>query len=110
MTAEKSGDTPDDTPDGYNTDQTRATRLKPDTEAAYLRYRDEHEISDAEALRRLVRQALDSEVRDKIQLATAAAGLAYVAAFLGAGPTAGAAVGGSYIAAILIWTSWPSGP
>lgn len=50
-----------ETGDGYNRDETRATRLKADTEAAYIDYRKEHEISDAEALRRLVRAGLSTK-------------------------------------------------
>lgn len=102
-----SGEDSDDSP---NYSETVGTRLSPETKRRLDEYKDEHEVGNAEAVRRLVRQALDKEVRDKIQLATAAAGLGYIAAFLVGGATAGAAVGGSYVAAILIWTSWPSGP
>lgn len=100
----------ENTEESPNYSETVGTRLSPETKRRLDAYKDEHEVGNAEAVRRLVRQALDSEVKDQIRLATAAAGLAYLTAFLGAGPTAGAAVGGSYIAAILIWTSWPSGP
>ena len=104
MTAEKS----DDIPDGYNTDQTRATRLKPDTEAVFLQYRDEHDITDAEALRRLVRRALDDTdaTLDTVNKTALVAGAAYVAVVALAGIEAAAAVGGAYIAVLILWSSF----
>jgi len=104
MTAEKS----DDIPDGYNTDQTRATRLKPDTEAVFLQYRDEHDITDAEALRRLVRRALDDSdaTLDTVNKTALVAGAAYVAVVVAAGNEAAAAVGGAYIAILILWSSF----
>ena len=106
MTGEKS----DDVPDQYNTDQTRATRLKPDTEAAYLRYRDEHDISDAEALRRLVRRALDDSdaTLNTVNKTALVAGAAYVAGNVAAGIEAAAAVGGAYITILILWSAYPA--
>jgi hypothetical protein len=106
MTAEKS----DDIPDGYNTEQTRATRLKADTEAAFLRYRDEHDISDAEALRRLVRRALDDSdaTLDTVNKTALVAGTAYLAVVAVAGIEAAAAVGGAYISVLILWSSYPA--
>ena len=106
MTPEKS----DDIPDGYNTDQTRATRLKSDTEAAFLRYRDEHDITDAEALRRLVRRALDDSdaTLDTVNKTALVAGTAYLAVVAVAGIEAAAAVGGAYISVLILWSSYPA--
>ena len=105
MTAEKS----DDVPDGYNTEQTRATRLTPDTETAYLRYRNEHDISDAEALRRLVREALDDtdETLNTLNKTALVAGAAYIAVIVFATIEAAAAVAGAYIAFLIFWSSFP---
>jgi hypothetical protein len=106
MTNEKS----DDIPDGYNTDQTRATRLKPDTEAVFLQYRDEHDITDAEALRRLVRRALDDSdaTLDTVNKTALVAGTAYLAVVAVAGIEAAAAVGGAYISVLILWSSYPA--
>ena len=99
----------DDIPDGYNTDQTRATRLKPDTEAVFLQYRDEHDITDAEALRRLVRRALDDTdaTLDTVNKTALVAGAAYIGVVALAGIEAAAAVGGAYIAVLIFWSSFP---
>jgi len=106
MTAEKS----DDVPDGYNMERTRATRLTPDTETAYLRYRNEHDISDAEALRRLVREALDDtdETLNTLNKTALVAGAAYVAVIVFATVEAAAAVGGAYIAFLIFWSAFPA--
>jgi len=106
MTAEKS----DDVPDGYNTERTRATRLTPDTETAYLRYRNEHNISDAEALRRLVRDALDDtdETLSTVNKTALVAGAAYIAVIVFATIEAAAAVGGAYIVAMIFWSAYPA--
>ena len=100
---------PDDIPDQYNTDQTRATRLKPDTETAYLRYRDQHNISDAEALRRLVRRALDDtdDTLDTVNKTALVAGAAYITVIAVTGIETAAVVGGTYIAVLILWSSFP---
>ena len=94
----------------YNTEQTRATRLKADTEAAYLDYRREHQISDAEALRRLVRDALDDtdETLDTVQKLSLFGGIAYIAVYLAGGTEATTALGGVFIVILLVWSSFPS--
>jgi len=87
--------------------EVRSTRLKADTEADYIEYKEDRGLTDAEALRRLVREAFSDSVKDKIRLATTFAALLWLVAFATGGSQAGAAVGGAYIAGILIWSSWP---
>jgi len=98
-----------DIPEGYNTEQTRATRLKLDTERLFLRYREEHDISDAEALRRLVREALDDtdETLDTVNKASLLAGAAYLVVYLVGGPTPTVAVGGVFITFLILWSTYP---
>jgi hypothetical protein len=104
------GENSDDIPDGYNTEQTRATRLKADTERDFLRYRDDHDISDAEALRRLVREALDDtdETLRTMNKTALLAGFVYTVLYYTADPTTAGAVGGLYIAFAVIWSSFPA--
>jgi hypothetical protein len=87
--------------------EVRSTRLKADTEADYIEYKKDRGLTDAEALRRLVREAFSDSVKDKIRLATTFAALLWLVAFATGGSQAGAAVGGAYIAGILIWSSAP---
>ena len=103
MTRKNSGEVPEQ----YNTEQTRATRLKPKTERAYLRYREEHDISDSEALRRLVREALDDtdHTLETINKTAIVAGAAYAGVVLFAGLEAASMVGAAYIAVLLLWSS-----
>jgi len=104
------GEDSDDIPDGYNTEQTRATRLKADTERDFIRYRDEHDISDAEALRRLVREALDDtdETLRTVNKTALLAGFVYVFLYFTADPTTAGTVGGLYIAFAVIWSTYPA--
>jgi len=71
-------------------------------------YREPDESRSA-AIERLIRQSLDNDgsIRNKIQLATAITGLSWLVGFGLVGPQAGAAVGGAYIAGILIWSLLP---
>lgn len=103
-------DNSEDITEKYNTDQTRATRLKPDTEKEYLRYRDERDISDAEALRRLTREALDDadETLQTVNRTALLTGFVYVYFYLTSDPATAGAVGGLYIAFAAIWSSYPA--
>ena len=42
--------------------EVRSTRLKPDTEADYLEYKESRGLTDAEALRRLIREAFSDTI------------------------------------------------
>jgi proteasome assembly chaperone (PAC2) family protein len=104
-----SGDKSDEREIQYNTEETRATRLKADTEAEYLDYRKEHSITDAEALRRLVRDALDDtdETLDTVQKTALVAGLTYAGVVVLVDASGGGVVGGAYIFAMLLWSTLP---
>ena len=87
--------------------EVRSTRLKADTEADYIEYKEDRGLTDAEATRRLIREALSDTVKKQIRLVTTFAALFWLVAFVAGGSQAGAAVGGAYIAGILIWSSAP---
>jgi hypothetical protein len=87
--------------------EVRSTRLKADTEADYIEYKKDRGLTDAEATRRLIREALSDTVKSQIRLVTTFAALLWLVAFATGGSQAGAAVGGAYIAGILIWSSAP---
>ena len=102
----------EDTPESgkqYNTEQTRATRLKIDTERDFIDYKEEHNLSDAEALRRLTREALDDtdETLSTVNKTALVAGAAYIAVIVFATVEAAAAVAGAYIAFLIFWSSFP---
>lgn len=109
VTRMSAGDS-DDITEKYNTEETRATRLKPDTEREYLRYRDERDISDAEALRRLTRAALDDtdETLQTVNRTALFAGFVYVVVYLTSDPATAGNVGGMYIAFAVIWSTYPA--
>ncbi len=100
----------EDITEEYNTEQTRATRLKPDTEKEYLRYRDERDISDAEALRRLTREALDDtdETLQTVNRTALLAGFVYVYLYFTSDPATAGTVAGLYIAFAVIWSTYPA--
>jgi hypothetical protein len=95
--------------EGYNREETRATRLKADTEQAFNEYRDERGLTDAEALRRLVRKALDphDETLSTVNKTALVAGLAYVTVYFAADPTTAGTVGAAYITFMILWSTYP---
>ena len=100
----------EDTPESgkqYNTEQTRATRLKIDTERDFIDYKEEHNLSDAEALRRLTREALDDtdETLDTVQKLSIFGAVAYVGMYAVAGFEAAGTLGGLFIALMLLWST-----
>ena len=46
--------------------EVRSTRLNPQTDRKYEKYRDENELNDSEAVRRLIRRAIESEEEDTL--------------------------------------------
>jgi hypothetical protein len=82
------------------------TRLTPQTKRQFNQYRDENELSNSQALRRLIRDSLN-ESRPQLRAATLTIGLAYAAAYLVAGPSGGSAVGGSAIIAGILYAHAP---
>ena len=100
----------EDTPESgkqYNTEQTRATRLKIDTERDFIDYKEEHNLSDAEALRRLTREALDDtdETLDTVQKLSIFGAVAYIGMYAVAGFEAAGTLGGLFIALMLLWST-----
>ena len=108
VTRMSTGDTPESGKQ-YNTEQTRATRLKIDTERDFIEYRDEHNLSDAEALRRLTREALDDtdDTLDTVQKLSIFGAVGYIAVYAVAGFEAAGALAGVFIAMLLLWSSLP---
>ena len=92
--------------DSHNYSEAVGTRLTPQTKRQFDQYRDRNELSNSQALRRLIRTALD-ESRPQLRTATLAFGIAYAAAYLVAGPSGGSAVGGSAIIAGILYAYAP---
>jgi hypothetical protein len=70
------------------------------------------EESQSATVRRVLRWGLDeaspATKRRPVRLAAAFAGLAYIAGYAVIGTAAGSIVGGAFIAAMLVWASWPT--
>jgi hypothetical protein len=103
---------PEDSSNGdvrYSTETTRATRLKADTERDFIDYRDERGLTDAEALRRLTRQALDDSTvpRLPLQLAALIAILAYFWSIYSGSITAAIIVLGAFAGGVAIYSTLP---
>jgi len=96
-----------DSDDSRNYSETVGTRLTPQTKRQFDDYREANELGKTEAARRLIREALSDTIRNQIRLVTTFAALFWLVAFAAGGSQAGAAVGGAYIAGILIWSSAP---
>jgi hypothetical protein len=87
----KGGNSEDDH-NGFNREETRATRLKADTEQAFIEYRDERGLTDAEALRRLVRAGIKKKTENEYSLRDQAS-TALAVAFITGWPTYATAAG-----------------
>lgn len=84
--------------------------LSPDTFEDFEDYRVENNIpNSSDALRRLVREGLDPHDKTLGQLSRASfvAGIAYLTVLFAVDAAAAGAVGGAYISALLIWSSYP---
>jgi len=80
LTDMSNGNAEDESNDGHNYTEAVGTRLSPETRDRLEEYKGEHEISNSEALRRLVRSGLDVEhENDRAPLLTGM----YVAGLLG---------------------------
>jgi hypothetical protein len=95
--------------DSTNYSETVGTRLTPQTKRQFEGYREENELGKTEAARRLIRDGLDDtdETLDTIQTASILAGLAYLAVYYFGTVEGVAAVGGAFIAGIVVWSSVP---
>jgi hypothetical protein len=61
LTDMSDGNTGGKTKEGHNYTEAVGTRLSPETKRRLEDYKEEHEVSNSEALRRLVREGLDAE-------------------------------------------------
>jgi len=94
------------------------TRLTPQTMRQFQDYKERHELQNSEALRRLIRTAIETDQpgmrivdadavleRQPLKLLTFFAGLMYLTATLYLGnDQLGSAVGGVFITTILLWS------
>lgn len=93
--------------ENHNYEKPVSTRLTPQTKRQFDDWRDTHELSDAQALRRLTRQALDDS-RPTLQVSMLSLGFAYIVAYVLAGPSGGSAVGGVGIITGLLYSFFPT--
>lgn len=86
------------------------TRLTPQTMESFESYRDENELGNSEALRRLVRDALDDDTvaqrQPVAQLATAF-GAVYVAIYLLGNQQSLIPIFGVFLVILLFWAASP---
>jgi hypothetical protein len=97
-----------------NYSQAVSTRLTPSTKERYDRFRDEHDLGNAQALRRLVRVALEQEQTDtRLDERETARRLAWPVVglyiwFSVRGPReALAPTFGVFVVVIVVWSNWP---
>ena len=98
----------DKTDESGNYSRTVGTRLTPQTKRQFDEYREANELGKTEAARRLIRDSLDDTdaTLDTVNKTSLVAGAAYVAVVVVAGIEAAAAVGGAYIAILILWSSF----
>jgi len=100
----------DEKPDeSRNYSETVGTRLTPQTKRQFDEYRETNKLGKTEAARRLIREALDDtdETLDTVNKASLLAGAAYLVVYLVGGPTPTVAVGGVFIAFLILWSTYP---
>jgi hypothetical protein len=99
----------EDSDESRNYTKTVGTRLTPQTKRQFDNYRDENELGKTAAARRLIREALDDtdETLDTVNKASILAGAAYLVVYLVGGPTPTVAVGGVFIAFLILWSTYP---
>jgi len=92
-----------------NYSETVGTRLTPQTKRQFDEYREANELGKTAAARRLIREALDDtdETLDTVNKASILAGAAYLVVYLVGGPTPTVAVGGVFIAFLILWSTYP---
>ena len=84
------------------------TRLSPQTKEMFNEYREANELSNSEALRRLLRESLEPNRYAGLAGAGALAGASWIV-FVALGVETGAvAVGGLYIVFGLLWSLYPT--
>jgi hypothetical protein len=97
-----------DSEDSTHYSETVGTRLAPQTKRQFDQYKQDNEIGNAEAARRLIRDSLGrDETLDQVNKLSLAFALAYLAVYAFSGPADAGAVGAAYIAALVIWSSYP---
>lgn len=84
------------------------TRLSPQTKEAFEEFTDRNELSNSEALRRLLRSGLEPDRNAGLLGAGILSGAAWTALIATGRPTAAALVGGVFIFVALAWAVWPS--
>ena len=99
-----------DSDDTRNYSETVGTRLTPQTKRQFEEYRETNELGKTEAARRLIRDGLDDTdpTLDTVNKASLAAGFAYIATYAVAGADTAGAVGGAYIAFLVVWSTFPA--
>lgn len=94
--------------DDWNYTEAVGTRLSHQTKEQFDQYKEKNNLGNAEALRRLTRQALEGPDREPIRLASfIAATLFIIFSFGTEGLRAEYIIGGTYIAGTFLWAFWP---
>lgn len=97
-----------DSDDGQFYTEAVGTRLTPQTKEQFDEYTEENELSNSEALRRLLRESLEPDQRTLLTGAGGVSGAAWIV-FMALGVKVGAVVvGGLFIALTLVWSTYPT--
>ena len=101
---------PEDSENSTHYSETVGTRLSPETKTRFDEYKEENQLGNAKAARRLIRESLEnnSVARSPILLTTLIAGLVWIVTYISGDLRTAAAIGGIYIAVIGSYAIWPS--
>lgn len=96
-----------DSDDGQFYTEAVGTRLSPQTKERFDQYTEENELSNSEALRRLIRASLEPDRRTTLAGGMSLAGVLWVV-FVALNVSLGAVVtGGLAVLYGLVWSAWP---
>lgn len=109
------------TDDNENYTEAVGTRLTPQMKERFDVYKDENQLGNSQALRRIIETGLDAEQdgreivdtnatirRDQLTLASFMAATMFLLVQLaGTDPNLASAIGGAYIMLTLLWAFWP---
>jgi len=94
--------------DGQHYTEAVGTRLSPQTKERFDEYRDANELSNSEALRRLLRASLEPDRRGTLAGGMSLAGVLWVAFAVLDTPLGTTVTGGLAIVYGLVWSAYPT--
>ena len=98
-----------DSDDGQFYTEAVGTRLSPQTKEKFDRYKEENELSNSEALRRLIRSQLEPDHHNSLLGASLLAGVLWALAVLLGNQSWSTIIGGVHVLYALVWAVHPRG-